>query len=91
MDGYLIGKTEVTNAQYVEFLNDSKIDHKNGCQGKPCIYTDKESKDSYIKGTKGISNNLKNGHLSLGEPESAVISELGDRTVIQWISDSVQR
>jgi formylglycine-generating enzyme required for sulfatase activity len=53
LDGYWIGKTEVTNAQYVEFLNDSKIDHKNGCQGKPCIDTDKESEYSHIKGTKG--------------------------------------
>ncbi|UCH97328.1 MAG: TIR domain-containing protein [Candidatus Aminicenantes bacterium] len=39
LDGYWMGKTPVTNMQYVSFLNDSGIDHKTGCQGERCINT----------------------------------------------------
>lgn len=53
LDGYWVGKTEVTNKQYVRFLNDSGIDHKNGCQGKQCIDTKNEYRSSHIMGIKG--------------------------------------
>jgi formylglycine-generating enzyme required for sulfatase activity len=53
-DGYWMGKTPVTNMQYVSFLNDSGIDHKTGCNGERCINTNIESKDSHIKCTKEI-------------------------------------
>lgn len=53
LSGYWMGKTEVTNEQYVTFLNDSGIDHKNGCQGNQCIDTKKEYRNSHITGSKG--------------------------------------
>ncbi len=53
LSGYWMGKTEVTNEQYVTFLNDSRIDHKDGCQGNPCIDTKKEYQYSHIMGSKG--------------------------------------
>jgi formylglycine-generating enzyme required for sulfatase activity len=53
LDGYWIGQNEITNQQYVQFLNDSGIDHKNDCQGYQCIDTNEESKYSHIKGSKG--------------------------------------
>lgn len=54
LNGYWMGKTEITNAQYVKFLNESGIDHKNGCDGKKCIETNEESHQaSHIKGSYG--------------------------------------
>jgi formylglycine-generating enzyme required for sulfatase activity len=53
LSGYWIGKTEVTNEQYVMFLNDSGIDHKDGCQRKQCIDTKKDYRFSHILGSKG--------------------------------------
>ncbi|MGD2087459.1 MAG: SUMF1/EgtB/PvdO family nonheme iron enzyme [Candidatus Aminicenantes bacterium] len=53
LDGYWIGKFEVTNEQYVKFLNDSKIDHIHGPRGIPYIDTENENICSHIRGTKG--------------------------------------
>lgn len=83
LDGYFIGKTEVTNAQYVEFLNNSKIDHKSGCQGKPCIDTHKDNTDSHIIGTK------KNYNVEQGYEDHPVICVrwYGAVKYCEWLSD----
>lgn len=82
LDGYWMGKSEVTNAQYVEFLNDSGIDHKDGCQGKQCISTYEEDKDSHIKGSKN------NYHVGLGYEKHPIIevSWYGAVEYCEWLS-----
>ncbi len=85
LDGYWMRKTEVTNAQYVKFLNDFGIDHENGCQGKQCIGTYEENKDSHISGSKG------NYHVEAGYEKHPIIrvSWYGAVEYCKWLSKKV--
>lgn len=49
IDPFLIERTEVTNAEYVAFLNSLGAgSHLNGCGGFQCIATQRENEFSYI-------------------------------------------
>ena len=50
VDGFQIGKYEVTNAEYVRFLNQVK---KRGTTGRPWFETEQEDGDSKIQGEIG--------------------------------------
>jgi eukaryotic-like serine/threonine-protein kinase len=47
LDAFWIDRTEVTNAQYVQFLN-ARGGHKGTCGGQDCIDTKVEDKESHI-------------------------------------------
>jgi formylglycine-generating enzyme required for sulfatase activity len=48
LDAFWIDRTEVTNAQYVRFLN-ALGRHKGACGGQDCINTKSEDDDSHIR------------------------------------------
>jgi formylglycine-generating enzyme required for sulfatase activity len=52
LQGYWLGKTEVTNQQYIVFLNDLKSNQQKDTQGNPYIETNDEHRYSYIKRRK---------------------------------------
>lgn len=63
LNGYWMGKFEVTNKQYATFLNDSRINPQSGCQGKPCLDTKQESQYSHIimeNGNFAVENGYEN-------------------------------
>ena len=77
--GFYIGMTEVTNKQFVMFLNDVK---RRGESGKPWFETKSEDSDSHIKGSVG------NFYVESGYEDHPVIevSWYGAMAFAEWLS-----
>jgi formylglycine-generating enzyme required for sulfatase activity len=52
LDAFWIDRTEVTNAQYVQFLN-ALGEYRGACGGHDCLETKREDKDSHILRQEG--------------------------------------
>ncbi len=53
VSSFWISKYKVTNRQYVRFLMEAGVDHRNGCMNNQCIEIRQDDPESYIKGSKG--------------------------------------
>ena len=77
--GFYMGVTEVTNGQFVKFLNDVK---RRGDSGRPWFETKSEDSDSHIKGSIG------NFYVENGYEDHPVIkvSWYGAMAFAEWLS-----